>query len=468
MSNDNSERAGGLGRRRLLRNVLYAGGATAAFGAGGLGTLARLARGQDGMGREQFYVFAYFSGGWDILLGIDPRDPGVYSDDNVGVTRIMPGYGNQSEVRFQEAPMRAPGTEILLGAAARPLDAVASRLAVVRGMSMDTLTHEVGRRRFITGKPPSGLNARGSAGSAWLATQLGGALIPNLSVGVESFNPDLSSEVSALRVGSATDLVDMLGRRDPVLDEASDTAIAQLQEDEASCARSLSSPMLRSSESARRRVRAVLDADVQSLFDFRADTPEMIALRDRYGFTTSQLSSPAAQAALAAVAITNGVSRVVTIQAASGLDTHFDDWEDVQAPGQYQGFDALAKLTQHLEELEMPDGSGDSYLDRTVIVGFSEFMRTPLLNARGGRDHWLGNGCFLLGGNVAPGVIGAASDTGMAPQLVDLSTGLVTEDARVGAIIRPEHILRTLLVDAGLEADRADLRVPIVPALLRT
>src|SRR5690606_15551190 len=150
------------GRRRFLENVLFAGGGAMALGAGGLGALARLARGADGDQTEKFYVFAYFNGGWDTLLGIDPRDPMVFDEDNVGATRIMPGYGQQAEARFQEAP-RPTAEGILLGPAARPLDAVSRRLAVVRGMSMDTLTHEVGRRRFITGKPPSGLQARGSA-----------------------------------------------------------------------------------------------------------------------------------------------------------------------------------------------------------------------------------------------------------------------------------------------------------------
>ena len=46
---------------------------------------------------------------------------------------------------------------------------MAQKICVVRGMSMETLTHEAGRRRFITGKPPSGLLARGSSGATWLA-----------------------------------------------------------------------------------------------------------------------------------------------------------------------------------------------------------------------------------------------------------------------------------------------------------
>ncbi|MEZ4340234.1 MAG: hypothetical protein R3B82_26730 [Sandaracinaceae bacterium] len=109
-----------IGRRGFLGGALAVGGATVGLGLGGFGALTRLARGQDGTPPpERFYVFAYFQGGWDTLLGIDPRDPAVFSDDTVGLTRIQPAYDNQSIVEYRSAPARAPGTEILLGAAAR-------------------------------------------------------------------------------------------------------------------------------------------------------------------------------------------------------------------------------------------------------------------------------------------------------------------------------------------------------------
>ena len=78
-----------LGRRKFMRNVLLAGGA-AGLGASGLGALSRLASGQDEEADERFYVFAYFSGGWDVLLGIDPRNPAVFNEENLGATRIQP------------------------------------------------------------------------------------------------------------------------------------------------------------------------------------------------------------------------------------------------------------------------------------------------------------------------------------------------------------------------------------------
>jgi uncharacterized protein (DUF1501 family) len=445
---------------------MFLAGGAAALGAGGLGTLARLARAGDRPeADERFYVFAYFSGGWDVLLGLDPRDPAVFDGDSVAATRIQPAYELQ---RARDLALVRPSPdaaeEMVFGPYIGGLAAHWERLAVVRGMSMDTLTHEVGRRRFLTGRPPSGLLARGASGSAWLASQFpDGALMPNLSVGVESFNPDLPVEVSAVRVSNAADLVALLRRADPTLDPALDPLVALRLGDDAACARAYGSPTLRAAESSRLRLRAVLEADAQALFNFGASTPEMQALRARYGFTTD-LGSPEAQAALAAQAISSGVSRVVTLQATGGLDTHFDDWQTEQGPRQQRGFDAIAKLATHLAELPYKD-TGESFLDRTTIVGFSEFMRTPLLNARGGRDHWLTNSCFALGGKIRGNtVIGASSDVGMSPQAVDLATGRV--DAG-GEVIRPEHILRTLLVDAGLTDDGADLRVPPIPALLR-
>ena len=50
----------------------------------------------------------------------------------------------------------------------------------------------------------------------------------------------------------------------------------------------------------------------------------------------------------------------------------------------------------------------------------------------------------------------------MSPQPVDLSTGAVSS---AGEIIRPEHLLRTLMVDAGITDDEADLRVEPIAAM---
>ena len=113
---------------------------------------------------------------------------------------------------------------------------------------------------------------------------------------------------------------------------------------------------------------------------------------------------------------------------------------------------------------ERPYDDHSSWLDHTIIVGFSEFSRTPLLNLNGGRDHHITNSCFLAGGSVKGGqIIGASSDVGMEATTVDTVSGQVSPD---GTILRPEHVLRTLFDEVGI-GDGPDLRVRGIDALLR-
>jgi uncharacterized protein (DUF1501 family) len=159
------------------------------------------------------------------------------------------------------------------------------------------------------------------------------------------------------------------------------------------------------------------------------------------------------------------VARCVSIKACDGLDTHFDNWEREQGPKQQAGFNAIASMIDHLQKTPFKD-TGDSWLDHTTIVGFSEFSRTPMINASGGRDHWLGNSCFLIGGGVKGGqVIGASSNFGMNPQAVNLETGDLDTD---GEVIRPDHIVATLLDEVGMDigGTGADLRVDPIKALM--
>jgi uncharacterized protein (DUF1501 family) len=448
-------------RRDILRGAMIVGGGLAAFGSGA--TLSQLAHAQQAPGSpDRYYIFCYFSGGWDTLLSLDPRDPRQFTNGNMRTTRIQPGY------EFVERPdadlVRAGGLTFgpYIGDLTRHVD----KLAVVRGMTMDTLTHEVGRRRFLTGKPPAGLSARGSNSSTWLAGHLGlGEPIPQLSVQVESYNTDQPNYASALRVNSVADLLRALRPSDPVLAPRVASLVDHRLTEAAECARAQRSGLWRAAETARNKARQMVEGGYADLFDFnnrRSD--EIQALRSHYNIARVD-SSPEVQAAMAVQAITGGVSRVVSIQmAARSLDTHFDEWETDQGPTQERGFNTVAKMVDDLASREYRD-TGTSWLEHTTILGFSEFCRTPTLNDRGGRDHHLGNACFLLGGGVQGGqVIGASSDVGMLPTTTNLVTGRPSPD---GEVVRPEHIIQSLFHEAGMVNDGADLRVGPIPALMR-
>lgn len=424
-----SDRTFGLSRRAFLGGTLAAGATAGVFGnqglLGGLGQAAAAA----GFDRPQrHYVFCYFSGGWDILLGLDPRNPAVFTNGNAATTRIQPGY---ELVTTSDRPLVDPlgDNSMSLGPFVGGLARHASRICVVRGINMDTLTHEVGRRRFITGRPPGGLAARGSSTDAWFSSLYGGGeAIPNLTIGVESYNAnDLPNYATALSARGVDDLVRVLGSPEGALPAVVEARINALLARAATCPEAQRSKLLQTAESSRRKAQQMVTQRLDSMFDLRTNTPAMAALRARYNIpstSATDLATGRARAALAATAIMSGVSRVVSFSAATGLDTHFDNWQVDHGPRQADGFNTVANLIDHLVETPYPDGSGDSWFDRTVVVCFSEFSRTPLINASGGRDHWLLNAAMLAGGNVVRGrVIGASSNVGMNPLPVDLATG---------------------------------------------
>jgi len=449
-------------RRSFLKGALFAAGGIATLS--GVGPLVQLAQAQGPRGVPRYYIFAYFSGGWDILVGLDPRDPRQFTNGNLRQTLIQPGYEMLVGTDGRLVEARTGGR---FGPYIGDLATHAHRFAVVRGMSMETLTHEVGRRRFITGKPPAGTQARGSSVLTWLAANLGqDEPIPYVAMQTEAYNVDQPNYATALSANSVADMLRALRPANPQLGALEDRQLDAFLAEVGACPDALNSSRWQSAEPSRLRARDMVTRGLDRLFDFTAQTPEMERLRGHYGMRAND-STPEAQAAFAAQAICGGVSRCVSIQVAGGLDTHFTDWTTNQGPNQRRGFNALARLIEDLSTREHP-GTNTSWLDHTTIVAFSEFSRTPLLNDRGGRDHALTNACLLAGGNIRGGaIIGASSDVGLAPQAIDLETGDLRGVADGGEVVRPEHILQTLLHDAGMDA-AADLRVNPVTALLRT
>lgn len=445
--------------RREWLAALSFGGGLGVFG--GLGPVVRLAEAAaKNPGGDLHFLFCYFSGGWDVLLGLDPRDPSVFTADVQAETRIEPGYNTLLTPGLGPVPL---STGVTVGPYFGALADWADDVVIVRGMSMETLTHETGRRRFITGKPPSGLLARGSSISSYLAAELGaGQPIPNIAMNHEAYNPELPTYASALQVASTDDLVRALSPSERDLDPLLRARTEELLAFAGHCALNSGSVDRSNALAARLSARELVAQDLYALFDLASSSPDMVALRARYGVSTNNLRSNAAACAMAVTAITSGISRCASVTVASGLDTHYSDWQRNHGPNQKAGFDLVAAMAEDLAGRSY-DGTAESWLDHTIIVGYSEFSRTALLNDAGGRDHALTNACFLLGGPIRGGrVIGASSDTGMEPQPIDLATGALDPS---GAVPMPEHVFRALMVKAGIEDDAADLRVDPLMAL---
>jgi uncharacterized protein (DUF1501 family) len=449
-------------RRNFLMGSLAAGGALTTLG--GLDPILRLAHAAEPTVKDRYFIFCYFGGGWDVLLSLDPRDPNKFNAENAAVTRILPGY---DLLNNPPDPFLIPTNYGFLGAYLGDLATKhADKISVVRGMNMETLSHDAGQKRFTTGKPPSGTQARGSSGATWLASLLGKKqIIPNLVSNSQVFNADQPTYASGIKVASVNDLIQALRSQEPYLSQFLDQQIDMLVAESAECPRSQNSPFRSAAEFSRKKSVAMVSGNIDTNFDFAADTPEMVALRDHYGFTKNELYTGSARAAMAARAIVSGVSRAASVSVVNaGLDTHFDDWASVQGPRQMAGFNAIARMVEDLEAHEYKN-TGSSWMDHTNIVAYSEFSRTPLINARGGRDHWLGNSALMLGADIQGGLVaGASSDVGMQPMAFDPSTGLVDPG---GEVMKPEHVLQTLFAALGITDDPADLRVSPITAFLK-
>ncbi len=121
--------------------------------------------------------------------------------------------------------------------------------------------------------------------------------------------------------------------------------------------------------------------------------------------------------------------------ARQGLTSTLDDYRRTLCPS----FDrACATLLDDLHQRGL--------LDETLVIAMGEFGRTPVLNARGGRDHW--PGCWsivLAGGGVRGGqVIGVSDRLGAGP-----TQRPVTCPEVVASVYNAMGLPRSTLVEAA-------------------
>lgn len=440
---------------------------------------------------DRSFVFVEFSGAWDVTMSLDPRDPAVFTDARKDETRIELGWsllppGMRSLVQGQNS-------SLLFGPAIGNLFTQASNMCLVRGMSMDTLTHPVGTRYFLTGKPPAGLNARGSSVGSELADQLlqnGRPLaepVPHLVIDTEAYYVGEQTKARPFRAGSQNLFQLVLSFREEGFDPLGDLLLAGMRRStpDAGVARA-DGGMANVTLEQRSTVRGcdptgldsmgafgrfreaqldmgrMLDRDLGRLFDFSSlANPDAVELYLRY--RADRLGTPGCVAAIARQALKYHVSRFVSIRLQRDLDTHTSRWATDQPRLLVEGFNALTTL---LEDLHTIDDTrrGGKLIDHTTVVVFSEFSRTPYLNPAGGRDHSLTNACMLFGAGVPKNrVVGASSDVGMEPQPVDPMTGQVST-ASNAVVLKPEHVLASVLRSAGYSSDA--LRTDGLPCLM--
>lgn len=419
------------------------------------------------------FVFAYFDGGWDLLLGLDPRDPATTNPQD---NEIDPAY-DQLPPAYRNRGIRTAANGLRFGPAVpESLLRHADDLTIVNGIGMDTAAHEVGRRYFITGRFPRGLSAVGSSAPAEIvAAQGDGSAIPHMAAGVEAYAQEMPPYAAPFRVNSLDDLTVALT---PFVDVPGGVlnAVQRFHAEGPGCetpSLGIDRGAAAAMESNRTRARRFIEDQLAAAFDLSRTDTEMTRLRELYGIAPGigDRTSPEVLSFVAGQAVKAGISQAVSVRVARGLDTH-SAWAPNHPPRLEQGFAALAALIQDLKDTPLPEDPSRSVFDETTLVAFSEFGRTPLINDLQGRDHHLGNSCLLAGAGIRTGrTVGASASVGMLPIHLNPQTAQTYErpsqslvESGEAIVLNPSHILTTVYSLAGVSTDL--LRSSVVPALL--
>ena len=133
------------------------------------------------------------------------------------------------------------------------------------------------------------------------------------------------------------------------------------------------------------------------------------------------------------------MSTAVTARVRGGFDTHRSEWAVQQPTRQVEAFDAIGAMITHLR-------NDDPSFERTTVMVYSEFSRTPKINGDGGRDHWFADSVMIFGSTLKTGVFGASNEQDLGLISVNTQTGLPDE---AGVQLRPEHVMATLVQSLG-------------------
>ena len=403
-----------MNRRELLQY-------TAAAGA--LGLLPKAAAAPRNTGPKRRLIMVLAQGGWDTTYALDPKTQSAMVDVPAGaITR----FGQNLDI-FTDAS-RPNVTNFFTK--------YYDQTAVVRGISVASVAHQECVKRMATGTR----NETNPDMGAIVAHDNGNDLpLPYLILGDTAFAGEYA--VSAGRVGSTNQIIALLdpaqayqtgGRLPLATTDAEDALLAKYA--------NASANRIRATRGAHGYNKKRVDDFVDSIRRGK----RLQSVRDGFGSRGRTLLL-ANQVELALDALQRDICQSVMLNTRLPWDTHDNNTDQVAMHET-----TFAGLTQLLDGLAARPGrqTGTTMLDDTVVVCFSEFSRTPKLNANMGKDHWPVAAAVVMGGGVKGGRSYGASTAAVEPAPIDFGTG--ARDAS-GRVLMNNHFVAGVLRLCGVD-----------------
>jgi uncharacterized protein (DUF1501 family) len=397
-----------MNRRDLLTYMGAAGAAgLLARTVGSPGSVA-YAAGPSTPPRRLIMVMA--QGGWDTTWALDPKVQSARCDVPLGARRM---FGNLDVFDHVSRPN-----------VTNFFTRHADKSAIVRGISVSSVSHSECVKRMATGTR----SERNPDMGAIVATDNGNALpLPYLILGDTAFAGEYA--VSAGRVGATNQIVGLLGAptnaaEDAILSSYANATVNRVQ-----------------------ATRGATGYNRRRLSDFTTAIErgkQLVPVRAGFGAAgrTLTLSN---QVDLAVDAIAGGISQAVMVNTRLGWDTH--DMIDDQAGFHETTFGALTTLVDELSTRPGRD-AGTKMIDDTIVVCFSEFSRTPRLNANNGKDHWPVTSAVVIGGGIRGGRAYGSTNNGIEAETINFATGA---KSATGMTLMSNHFVAGVLTACGVD-----------------
>ena len=402
---------------------------------------------------DEFFIFIHAAGGWDVTLWADPRnerkglvEPASTDNTDTGpLTRWKPAKLDGDTDTFQ-----------LLGDAQQPLGPgigdlydLRDRLTIVNGLAMNTVSHPDGTAYSATGRHLAGGRPPASSIDVALANELGATqLLPDVAIQFPSsyVGDRLDRRAIPLRVPSAATIAKSLARSDTYLGEADRAAITALLADEAHALAGRSIYPETYERIASQAQPRLLSNELKAAFTQQA----LQAAYPDFDYKAKQLGNGALGGAFAIEAIKRNLVRCVGF-ALGGLDTHNQNYKQ-HAHTLQELFGTVATLVKRLDATPHPTRAGTRLSERTHILVFSDFCRTPQINLSGGRDHYPNNSALVISPRFVGGRTFGKTD--------------VEQLLPAGAPLAPPDLLATLLHAFHIEPRRYLRDGQVVPEML--
>lgn len=393
---------------------------------------------------EKNVVWINMGGGWDILEVTDPKPASTSGID------MLYTWGEAQDVADS-----TDGTKI--GRWLPSIAALGRDLLVLRGLAMGTTSHMAGNVYMDTGILSNAGRVNAASIPAIVASesvatipiiQLGGGNEPQTDRG-------LLKPVSVVRAGN----LNLYRSMYPDGEEALTRKMAVLNYLRGSIDR------LQADVGSNDRLDGLAAAEEKVRGQFADNVGEKLALTDaeRSAFAAgapAMINRGALDSfALTQKLITGGICTCINL-GVGGFDTHAGQTQRLQPILESVDF-LVARLAQGLRTAGM--------LDNTLIVLYSDFGRTPIVNASNGRDHWPTGGALVIGGGIDGGrTVGATDNDLNAVTLIDPNTGRETTDSSVGVQLNPTH-LGGMILELALGSAYSQYRpyLASIPALTR-